>query len=133
MVSYMVDLLFDPNPSIRELCGACIDVIAAGSDDAFVARIRSQKFRWHNAEWLRLVQADEEAAARGSPVPWTRPGNARDGARRGGAGEGRAEASDFWDDSEDEERLEEAQTGAGRRNGLGHMSLTELAEVLALE
>ncbi len=131
MISYMTDLLFDPNPSIRELCGACIDIIAAGSDDTFVALVRRQKFRWHNAEWLRLVQADEEAAARGSPSPWTRSGNERGGAGRG-SGKAAA-ASDFWDDSEDEERLEEARTGASRRNGLSHMSLAELAEVLAID
>ena len=50
----LIDLLYDRNPEIRRACDACLDIIGEISDE-WVTKIRSQKFHWHNSEWVKTV------------------------------------------------------------------------------
>jgi hypothetical protein len=54
IVSYLIDLLYDRNVKIREMCDACLDIIAETNEE-WVIKIRQQRFQWHNSEWLRLM------------------------------------------------------------------------------
>ncbi|TPX32870.1 hypothetical protein SmJEL517_g04051 [Synchytrium microbalum] len=54
LVSYLIDLLYDRNASIRKMCDVCLDIIGE-TDAEWSARIRRQRFRHHNAAWLRCV------------------------------------------------------------------------------
>eukprot|EP00047_Mylnosiga_fluctuans_P022251 m.116739 g.116739 ORF g.116739 m.116739 type:complete len:798 (-) comp9189_c0_seq1:179-2572(-) len=53
-VSYLLDLLYDKQPTIREVCSRALDVIAE-YDNEWAAKIRMRRFQAHNAEWLRAV------------------------------------------------------------------------------
>jgi len=54
IVSYLIDLLYDRNVKIREMCDTCLDIIAETNEE-WVIKIRQQRFQWHNSEWLRLM------------------------------------------------------------------------------
>jgi hypothetical protein len=54
IVSYLIDLLYDRNIKIREMCDTCLDIIAETNEE-WVIKIRQQRFQWHNSEWLRLM------------------------------------------------------------------------------
>ncbi|XP_037073717.1 kinesin-associated protein 3-like, partial [Pollicipes pollicipes] len=53
--AYLVDLLHDKNAQIRRVCDATLDMIAE-SDSEWATRIRLEKFRWHNSQWLDMVE-----------------------------------------------------------------------------
>ncbi|KAK2586095.1 hypothetical protein KPH14_008377 [Odynerus spinipes] len=52
---YLIDLMHDKNPAIRKVCDACLDVIAT-CDKNWAARIKVEKFRSHNQQWLEMVE-----------------------------------------------------------------------------
>ncbi|KAF0305674.1 Kinesin-associated protein 3 [Amphibalanus amphitrite] len=62
--AYLVDLLHDKNAQIRRVCDATLDLIAE-ADPAWATRIRLEKFRWHNSQWLDMVETQpaEEVTA----------------------------------------------------------------------
>ncbi|KAJ3126935.1 Kinesin-associated protein 3 [Nowakowskiella sp. JEL0407] len=60
VVSYFIDLLYDRNIEIRKMCDVCLDIIAE-IDEEWVKKIRLQKFRWHNAEWLQIMSQQNES------------------------------------------------------------------------
>ncbi|KAK0165541.1 hypothetical protein PV328_004048 [Microctonus aethiopoides] len=53
---YLIDLMHDKNPEIRRVCDACLDVIAL-CDKNWAARIKVEKFRSHNQQWLEMVES----------------------------------------------------------------------------
>ncbi|XP_058806309.1 kinesin-associated protein 3 isoform X2 [Phymastichus coffea] len=54
--AYLIDLMHDKNPAIRKICDACLDVIALCDED-WAARIKVEKFRSHNQQWLDMVES----------------------------------------------------------------------------
>lgn len=57
--AYLIDLMHDKNPEIRKVCDYCLDIIAA-CDPEWSIRIKLEKFRNHNAQWLEMVEAHQE-------------------------------------------------------------------------
>lgn len=53
---YLIDLMHDKNPMIRKVCDACLDIIALCDED-WAARIKVEKFRSHNQQWLEMVES----------------------------------------------------------------------------
>ncbi|XP_008217642.1 kinesin-associated protein 3 isoform X1 [Nasonia vitripennis] len=53
---YLIDLMHDKNPAIRKVCDACLDVIAMCDKD-WAVRIKVEKFRSHNQQWLDMVES----------------------------------------------------------------------------
>lgn len=54
--AYLIDLMHDKNTEIRKLCDACLDVIKE-SNEEWASRIKLEKFRWHNSQWLEMVES----------------------------------------------------------------------------
>lgn len=54
--AYLIDLMHDKNSEIRKLCDACLDVIKECNED-WASRIKLEKFRWHNSQWLEMVES----------------------------------------------------------------------------
>lgn len=57
--AYLIDLMHDKNQEIRKVCDFCLDIIA-GWDSEWSVRIKLEKFRNHNAQWLEMVEAHQE-------------------------------------------------------------------------
>ena len=58
MVAYLTDLMHDKNPEVQRVCDATLDIISC-HDDLWRERVRSEKFRFHNAQWLEIVGGDQ--------------------------------------------------------------------------
>ncbi|KAG5871885.1 hypothetical protein JTB14_033118 [Gonioctena quinquepunctata] len=56
--AYLIDLLQDNNKVIRKLCNTCLNIISDHSK-TWAERIRIEKFRNHNAQWLSLVDSQQ--------------------------------------------------------------------------
>uniref|UniRef100_A0A665WBQ9 Kinesin-associated protein 3-like n=1 Tax=Echeneis naucrates TaxID=173247 RepID=A0A665WBQ9_ECHNA len=59
--AYLIDLMHDKNTEIRKVCDNTLDIIAE-YDEEWGRKIQSEKFRFHNNQWLEMVesrQADE--------------------------------------------------------------------------
>ncbi|XP_044733665.1 kinesin-associated protein 3-like [Chrysoperla carnea] len=54
-VAYLIDLMRDKNKIVRKWCNYCLDLIAL-SDQEWASRIKVEKFRAHNSEWLDMVE-----------------------------------------------------------------------------
>ena len=54
-VSYLVDLLFDPNKEVRRTAGKAIDTVM-DFDEEWAVRIRDLKFQRYNAQWLKTLE-----------------------------------------------------------------------------
>ncbi|XP_049821988.1 kinesin-associated protein 3 isoform X4 [Aethina tumida] len=52
--AYLIDLLQDNNKSIRKICNTCLNIISNHST-TWSDRIRIEKFRNHNSQWLQMV------------------------------------------------------------------------------
>lgn len=57
--AYLIDLMHDTNPEIRKVCDFCLDIIAATNSE-WATRIKLEKFRNYNSQWLEMVQAHHE-------------------------------------------------------------------------
>ncbi|XP_031627665.1 kinesin-associated protein 3 isoform X1 [Contarinia nasturtii] len=57
--AYLIDLMHDTNPEIRKVCDYCLDVIAATNSE-WATRIKLEKFRNYNSQWLEMVQQHQE-------------------------------------------------------------------------
>lgn len=57
--AYLIDLMHDKNAEIRKVCDFCLDVIAT-TDGEWASRIKLEKFRNHNAQWLSMVESHQE-------------------------------------------------------------------------
>lgn len=56
--AYLIDLMHDKNIEIRLVCGYCLDIIAT-MDSNWASRIKLEKFRNHNSQWLTMVETQE--------------------------------------------------------------------------
>lgn len=56
--AYLIDLMHDKNFEIRRICDYCLDIIAM-SDSNWATRIKLEKFRNHNSQWLTMVETQE--------------------------------------------------------------------------
>lgn len=56
--AYLVDLLQDNNKNIRKICNTCLNIISE-YDSVWADRIRIEKFRHHNAQWLQMVDSQQ--------------------------------------------------------------------------
>lgn len=57
--AYLIDLMHDKNIEIRKVCDYCLDIIAF-TDLEWASRIKLEKFRNHNAQWLSMVESQQE-------------------------------------------------------------------------
>ncbi|CAH8871217.1 unnamed protein product [Trichobilharzia szidati] len=53
-VAYLVDLMHDKNADIRKLCDITLDIICEYESDWRI-RIQTERFRWHNSQWLEMI------------------------------------------------------------------------------
>ncbi|XP_069365605.1 kinesin-associated protein 3 [Maniola hyperantus] len=53
--AYLIDLMQDKNAEIRKMCDACLDIISQMQND-WAARIKVERFRCHNGQWLSVVE-----------------------------------------------------------------------------
>jgi Kinesin-associated protein (KAP) len=56
--AYLIDLMHDKNIEIRKVCDICLDIIAM-VDKNWATRIKLEKFRNHNSQWLNMVESQE--------------------------------------------------------------------------
>ncbi|KAL0967002.1 hypothetical protein UPYG_G00303270 [Umbra pygmaea] len=54
--AYLIDLMHDKNAEIRKVCDNTLDIIAE-YDEEWGKKIQSEKFRWHNSQWLEMVDS----------------------------------------------------------------------------
>lgn len=57
--AYLIDLMHDKNAEIRKVCDYCLDIVAF-TDPEWASRIKLEKFRNHNAQWLSMVESQQE-------------------------------------------------------------------------
>ncbi|KAG5850592.1 hypothetical protein ANANG_G00084090 [Anguilla anguilla] len=53
--AYLIDLMHDKNAEIRKVCDNTLDIIGE-YDEEWGKKIQSEKFRWHNSQWLEMVE-----------------------------------------------------------------------------
>uniref|UniRef100_A0A8B9R9Q8 Kinesin-associated protein 3a n=2 Tax=Astyanax mexicanus TaxID=7994 RepID=A0A8B9R9Q8_ASTMX len=53
--AYLIDLMHDKNAEIRKVCDNTLDIIAE-YDEEWGRKIQNEKFRWHNSQWLEMVE-----------------------------------------------------------------------------
>ncbi|VDM68940.1 unnamed protein product [Strongylus vulgaris] len=70
--AYVIDLMHDKNPAIREMCDNALVIIGEHSQE-WARRIAGERFRWHNAQWLDTIEGgiacDEGAVMDDDYVP----------------------------------------------------------------
>uniref|UniRef100_A0A3Q1GBW3 Kinesin-associated protein 3b n=1 Tax=Acanthochromis polyacanthus TaxID=80966 RepID=A0A3Q1GBW3_9TELE len=54
--AYLIDLMHDKNAEIRKVCDNTLDIIAE-YDEEWGRKIQSEKFRFHNNQWLEMVES----------------------------------------------------------------------------
>jgi hypothetical protein len=52
--------MHDRNPEVQKLCDATLDIISL-HDESWRDRVRREKFRFHNAQWLEIVEGQRAA------------------------------------------------------------------------
>eukprot|EP01137_Pigoraptor_chileana_P023966 Opistho-2@91147 len=104
-VAYLIDLMHDKNSEIRKMCDATLDIIME-RDNEWARKIRYEKFRWHNAQWLEIVEAQQAAQARAGSVASSSQsppvGYRASGAGVGGYGNHRGSSDVDTDDAYDD-------------------------------
>ena len=58
-VAYLIDLMHDKNVEIQKVCDATLDIISE-IDENWADRVKREKFRFHNAQWLDIVSSQVE-------------------------------------------------------------------------
>ena len=61
MTFFQIDLMHDRNPEVQRLCDATLDIISL-HDESWRDRVRREKFRFHNAQWLEIVEGQRAAS-----------------------------------------------------------------------
>ncbi|OAF69333.1 Kinesin-associated protein 3 [Intoshia linei] len=56
---YLLDLMNDKNVKIRNLCSSTLAIIAQ-HDNTWTSRICMERFRWHNSQWLSMMENDSQ-------------------------------------------------------------------------
>ncbi|XP_052220256.1 kinesin-associated protein 3-like [Dreissena polymorpha] len=54
--AYLIDLMHDKNSEIRKVCDNTLDIISE-FDEEWAKKIQLEKFRWHNSQWLEMVES----------------------------------------------------------------------------
>ncbi|ESP00888.1 hypothetical protein LOTGIDRAFT_140251 [Lottia gigantea] len=54
--AYLIDLMHDKNQEIRKVCDNTLDIIAEYDAD-WSKKIQLEKFRWHNSQWLEMLES----------------------------------------------------------------------------
>uniref|UniRef100_A0A0N4Z9B1 Kinesin-associated protein 3 n=1 Tax=Parastrongyloides trichosuri TaxID=131310 RepID=A0A0N4Z9B1_PARTI len=54
IAAYLIDLMHDTNEPIRNMCDQALQVISESSKE-WAKRIDGERFRWHNAQWLEMI------------------------------------------------------------------------------
>ena len=55
--AYLVDLMHDSNAQVRNVCDTTLDIISE-FDQEWAIKIRLEKFRWHNSQWLDMIEGN---------------------------------------------------------------------------
>ena len=53
--AYLIDLMNDKNQEVRKVCSLTLDIIS-DYDEELAKKIQSEKFRFHNSQWLEMVE-----------------------------------------------------------------------------
>jgi len=59
-IPYLLDLLHDRNPEVQKVCDSTLQMIGEVSPD-WSQRLLGEKFRFHNAQWIEMVQSQQLA------------------------------------------------------------------------
>ena len=62
-VAYIIDLMHDKNPEVQRVCDKTLDIISQ-YDDSWSERVQREKFKFHNAQWLEIVQNSATAPSK---------------------------------------------------------------------
>uniref|UniRef100_H2YG61 Kinesin-associated protein 3 n=1 Tax=Ciona savignyi TaxID=51511 RepID=H2YG61_CIOSA len=57
--AYLIDLMHDRNAEIRRVCDNTLDIIMEHNED-WGKRIKLEKFRWHNSQWIEMVETQQQ-------------------------------------------------------------------------
>ncbi|XP_061594997.1 kinesin-associated protein 3a [Cololabis saira] len=57
--AYLIDLMHDTNAAIRKVCNGTLDIIAEHHRD-WGKKIKAEKFRLYNSQWLEMVETRQE-------------------------------------------------------------------------
>lgn len=57
--AYLIDLMHDRNEQIRNVCDNTLDIIRE-YDSEWEKRIQLEKFRWHNSQWIEIVDTHQQ-------------------------------------------------------------------------
>ncbi|XP_065068315.1 kinesin-associated protein 3-like [Rhopilema esculentum] len=57
--AYLIDLMHDKNEEVRKICDGTLDIISE-CDEEWGKKILIEKFRWHNSQWLEMVENHAE-------------------------------------------------------------------------
>lgn len=91
--AYLIDLMHDNNTEIRRVCDTTLDIIAEHSQ-VWASKIQQHKFRWHNSQWLDMVDSSSGGIAGGEGAScFGGSGAGEELLLLGGAGEGGLAAS----------------------------------------
>ncbi|CAB3401767.1 unnamed protein product [Caenorhabditis bovis] len=55
--AHMIDLMHDANAAVREICDNALLIMEEHSHD-WARRIAGERFKWHNAQWLEMVERE---------------------------------------------------------------------------
>ncbi|CAL2038571.1 unnamed protein product [Caenorhabditis brenneri] len=55
---HMIDLMHDANAAVREVCDNALLIMGEHSEE-WAKRIAGERFKWHNAQWLEMVERDD--------------------------------------------------------------------------
>uniref|UniRef100_K1Q1L1 Kinesin-associated protein 3 n=1 Tax=Magallana gigas TaxID=29159 RepID=K1Q1L1_MAGGI len=70
--AYLIDLMHDKNSEIRKVCDNTLDMIAE-FDEEWAKKIQLEKFRWHNSQWLEMVET-RQVTEMGDPYMYPEEG-----------------------------------------------------------
>ncbi|PAV87979.1 hypothetical protein WR25_20255 [Diploscapter pachys] len=62
--AYVIDLMHDKNTAIREMCDHALTIIGEHSQE-WARKIAAERFRWHNGQWLEMVEMGGASGASG--------------------------------------------------------------------
>lgn len=57
--AYLIDLMHDKNQEVRKVCDLTLDIIAE-YDEEWAKKIQIEKFRWHNSQWLEMIENTQD-------------------------------------------------------------------------
>lgn len=55
---YLLDLMHDKNTEIRKLCDQSLEIISEFNEE-WAKKIQVEKFRWHNCQWLEMIESQQ--------------------------------------------------------------------------